>query len=272
MSIIDLDRFAALVAAERERFATAAPFPHLVIDDFVDPAALRAVVPDFAVSGDDWTYWHHANERKRGFKDRARLRPATRAVIEALETPAFVRILERLIGVPDLVVDPHLDGGGLHEMLPRGFLNVHTDFQSHTLERTWHREVNLLLFLNEGWIPEYAGWLELWDESISRCVQRIEPRFNRCVIFRTTARSFHGVPEAIACPEGQSRKSIALYYFRETGRTQRLSPTHYKPRPGDGALRSTLIHADGLALRIYSFLKRYTPFGDAIVSKLLRRL
>ena len=85
-------------------------------------------------------------------------------------------------GVPHLV---DLDGGGLHETLPGGFLNVHTDFLSHTLERSWRRELNLLLFLNEDWKPDYDGALELWDEAVSQCVRRIEPTFNRCVIFRS---------------------------------------------------------------------------------------
>jgi hypothetical protein len=224
------------------------------------------------VSSEAWTYWHHVNERKRGLPDRARMSAETRAVVEALETPAFLGLLEQLTGVGGLLADPHLDGGGLHEMLPGGWLNVHTDFLSHTIERTWRRELNLLLFLNERWTPEHGGWLELWDPSMSACVRRIEPRFNRCVVFRTSAASFHGVPARVACPPGDSRKSLALYYFRDTGRALRLQPTHYVPRPGDGVLRGALIRADRLAIRAYSFLKRYTPFGDAVVSRFLRRL
>ena len=227
---------------------------------------------EFGGTADGWTYWHHLNERKRGLADRARMSAATRAVVEALETPEFLRLLERLSGVEGLLFDPHLDGGGLHEMLPGGFLNVHTDFLSHTLERSWRRELNLLLFLNERWVPEHGGWLELWNASMSACERRIEPRFNRCVVFRTSETSFHGVPARVACPPGDSRKSLALYYFHDVGRPLRLAPTHYVPRPDDGALESALIRADRVALRVYSFLKRYTPFGDAIVSKLLRRL
>jgi hypothetical protein len=271
VSPVDLASFAALVERERERFAAARPFPHLVADDLFDPVALRAMIAEFDGVAEGWTYWHHVNERKRGLSDRRRMGEATRAVVAALETPDFIRLLERLTGVPDLLADPHLDGGGLHETLPGGFLNVHTDFLSHTLERSWRRELNLLLFLNEGWTPAYAGWLELWDDAVSRCEQRIEPRFNRCVVFRTSAISFHGVPVPVACPAGQSRKSLALYYFRDAGHALPLRPTRYLPRPGDGPMQRALIHADRIALRVYSFLKRHTPLGDAVVSKLLKR-
>jgi hypothetical protein len=270
--MIDLERFAGVVERESSGFASATPFPHLVIDDLVDPQALRALLADFGGASDAWTYWHHVNERKRGLSERGRMSAATRSVIEALETPAFLRSLERLTGVTGLLADPHLDGGGLHEMLPGGFLNVHTDFLAHTVERSWRRELNLLLFLNEHWTPAHGGWLELWDAGVSRCERRIEPRFNRCVIFRTSAASFHGVPSRVGGEPGESRKSLALYYFRDTGRPLRLQPTHYTPRPTDGPLQRAMIHADRLALRAYAFLKRYTPLGDAVVSRLLRRL
>ena len=272
MSVFDLDAFARVVEAERDRFATAAPFPHVVVDDLFDAASLRAMVREFAGADEGWTYWHHVNERKRGLSDRSRMGEGTRAVVAALETPAFLASLERLTAITGLLADPHLDGGGLHETLPGGFLNVHTDFLAHTIERTWRRELNLLLFLNEHWEPAYRGWLEFWDASVSRCERRIEPRFNRCVVFRTSATSFHGVPSGVACPPGLSRKSLALYYFSDAGRALRLQPTHYTPRPGDGLLRRALIHGDRLALGAYSFLKRYTPLGDAIVSRILRRL
>ena len=272
MKVLDLAAFARLVDAERERFATAIPFPHLVFDDLFDPAALRAVAAEFDAAGDGWIYWHHVNERKRGLSDRTRMGEAARAVIAALEAPEFLALVERLTGVGDLLADPHLDGGGLHETLPGGFLNVHTDYLSHALERSWRRELNLLLFLNEGWEPAHDGCLELWDASVAQCERRIEPRFNRCVLFRTSETSFDGVPSPVACPPGQSRKSLALYYFRDEGHTLRLKPTHYVPRPADGVVRSALIRADRLALRAYSLLKRYTPLGDRLVSKLLRKM
>jgi hypothetical protein len=272
MSVFDHAEFGRLVERERQRFAAAEPFPHLVADGLFDPAALRAVAAEFDDTGESWTYWHHVNERKRGLHDRTRMGRATLALIAALETPEFLQHLERLTGIDHLRADPHLDGGGLHETLPGGFLNMHTDFLSHTLERSWRRELNLLVFLNEDWKPEYDGALEFWDANMESCVRRIEPTFNRCVVFRTSSASFHGVPTGVRCPEGRSRKSLALYYFQDTGHTLRLKPTHYVPRPADTRIQRLLIHADRVALRVYSTLKRYTPFGDAIISKVLRKL
>src|SRR5439155_16628141 len=114
--------------------------------------------------------------------------------------------------------------------------------------------------------------LEFWDMDGKTAVQLIAPLFNRCVIFRTSERSFHGVPAGVHCPPAMSRKSLALYYFRDEGRPCALRPTHYVPLPHDAPMRRALIRADRWLLWGYSALKRYTPLGDRIVSVLLKRL
>jgi Rps23 Pro-64 3,4-dihydroxylase Tpa1-like proline 4-hydroxylase len=269
---LDLDRFRALVAGSRARFAAAAPYPHVVIDDFLDEAAADALAAEFARVPDAWTYYRHVNEQKRGFKDLARMSTAARAVVERLQSPDFVQALEVLTGIRGLFADPELDGGGLHETMPGGFLNVHHDFLSHTTHPQWSRQLNLLVFLNRDWQEAYAGWLELWDAPVTRAVERIAPVFNRAVIFRTDRHSFHGAPAPVACPPGETRKSLALYYFRDEGRACELAPTHYVPRPGDPRLRRALIRIDRWVLYGYSALKRYTPIGDRVASAILRRL
>jgi hypothetical protein len=71
---------------------------------------------------------------------------------------------------------------------------------------------------------------------MDRCVRKVLPVFNRCVVFSTTDDSFHGHPEELTCPDGWSRKSIALYYYTN-GRPQReVSTAHstlYQRRPGE---------------------------------------
>lgn len=269
---LDLAAFGQTAARERERFAAAAPFPHIVVDGFLAEPAADALLREFDRSTDGWTYYHHVNERKRGFAQVDQMGPGAREVLAALSSSAFLRAIEVLTGVAPLLADPDLDGGGLHETKPGGFLNVHTDFLSHTTRPTWSRQVNLLLFLNREWQDAWAGWLEFWDTEQRSAIQRIAPVFNRCVIFLTSERSFHGVPAGVRCPPGTSRKSLALYYFRDEGHPCALHPTHYVPLPDDPPLRRVLIRADRWLLWGYSALKRYTPFGDRIASRLLRRL
>ena len=114
--------------------------------------------------------------------------------------------------------DPHLSGGGLHEIKKGGILKVHTDFNKHP-KNNLDRRVNVLIYLNKNWKKEYNGCLELWDKEMIKCKQKIIPNFNKMVIFSTTDFSNHGHPEPLKCPKNKSRKSLALYYF-SNGRPQ----------------------------------------------------
>jgi hypothetical protein len=74
---------------------------------------------------------------------------------------------------------------------------------------------------------------------------------NRVVIFTTSATAFHGHPEPMRCPEGVTRRSLALYYF-SVEEDPMVRSTTYRSRPGDGA-HSILIFADTQMLRGYDW-------------------
>jgi Rps23 Pro-64 3,4-dihydroxylase Tpa1-like proline 4-hydroxylase len=260
----------ALARVDCAAFAAARPFPHVVVDGFLDAALADRVADEFARPGVAWKAYHHVNERKAVASVLSSFGPTTRAVIETLHGDAFRAGLEALTGDSGLLPDPALDGSGLHVTEDGGFLNVHADHLSHTTQRTWSRRINLLLFLNRGWQAAWGGQLELWSADMRECVQRIEPGFNRCVIFPVSRSTYHGVVP-VRCPSGRSRKSIALYYFRDEGRSCRLQPTKYVARPGDSPVKRVAIRLDRWAVAGYSALKRYTPLNDALIARILRR-
>ena len=60
------------------------------------------------------------------------------------------------------------------------------------------------------------------------------PRFNRAVLFSTTAPSFHGFPTPLACPSGAERRSLALYYLTPPRPdAAERSKALYVPTPGE---------------------------------------
>lgn len=272
MDVFDYDRFERYARDSRAAFMGAHPFPHTVIDDFLPAEVADRVLDEFTETMGGWTHYNHFNENKLAITELGRMGPVTQQVMAALQSERFIAAVGELSGIEGLIPDPHLDGAGLHRIDRGGFLNVHTDFLSHTVNRHWSRQINLLLYLNKDWREEWDGNLELWDPEMTRCERSILPAFNRCVIFHTRERSFHGHPHKLACPEGDYRKSIALYYFRDEGTTRKLSPTNYRARPEDGPVKRALIAADRLALRGYSFLKRYAGLRDGTVGRILRRL
>ena len=270
MQIVNYEKLEETADSQHAIFTSAKPYPHVILDDFLDSGAVDALLREFDVE-DGWTYYNHYNERKMGLTAFDRMGPKTQEIIRELSSPRFLAFLGDLSGIDNLIADPALDGGGLHKILPGGYLNIHADFQSHTTQPEWSRQLNLLLYLNKDWESGWGGNLELWNKDVSEMVRSVEPRFNRCVVFHTTSTSMHGHPTPLACPEGSSRKSLALYYFRDEGKTQSLMPTHYRARPQDSTMKHGLVVADRWVLRAYSFLKRYTPLSDALVSRILKR-
>ncbi len=136
--------------------------------------------------------------------------PLLRDLIQDLSQPPFLRFLEQVTGIPRLLPDPYLEGGGLHASGPGATLTPHTDFHVST-RLGLYRQVNVLLYLNPGWRREYGGALELFDGEPLAPVRSVVPAWGRMVIFRTDDRSPHGFTRPIT--DGRFRRSIALYYY-----------------------------------------------------------
>jgi hypothetical protein len=236
MFILDRHRLARLSDEHHVAYASADPFPHVVIDDFLPAESLRGVADSFPKPGDvDWHVFDNPSQKKLAFEDEGRIGSGALWLLYQLNSGRFMEFLERLTGIEGLIPDPHFVGGGLHQIERGGFLKIHADFNRHPRFKL-DRRLNLLLFLNENWKEDYGGHLELWDAGVTRCVRRILPVFNRCVIFNTTDTSFHGHPEPLACPPGTTRKSLALYYYsngRPDGEVFSDHGTLMRPRPGE---------------------------------------
>ena len=270
--LIDYARLAARLRPLAAEYPRAEPYPHVVLDDFLDREVARRLVAEFPpIDPAGWTNYTHVNERKYGRSDRRVFPPTIGRVVDLLNASAFLRILQDLTGIAGLLADPSLEGGGLHQSGRGGYLNIHADFTGHPHRPTWRRRVNLLLYLNDAWADEYGGHLELWSRDVSRCVRRIAPVFDRAVVFSTDADAFHGHPEPMTCPEGVTRKSLALYYFTEEPERFRVRSTEYRARPGDG-VRAVAIYLDKMVLRGYDRAKRTLGLDDAFASRVLGRL
>ena len=206
-------RLTKILEREGARYTTAAPFPHVVIDGFIQKAALKTVLREFVrVDGERWKSRSRETEIKLSNEDESSFGPFTWKLIHTLNSGYFLAFLEKLTGIDGLIADSHLRGGGLHEIKRGGKLNVHADFNFHRRLRLYRR-LNLLLYLNRGWKEEWGGHLELWNRDMTTGCERILPIFNRAVIFNTSRYSYHGHPIPLACPDAQSRRSIALYYY-----------------------------------------------------------
>lgn len=215
-------------------FRAAQPFPFVQIDEFLDPDFAREVVaayPGFDQAAKLGRTFESVNEhRKIQVTDSRLFPPPVKRLHDAIASREFLGALEVVTGIPQLLADATMAGGGMHQTGPRGRLDVHVDFNLLG-ERKLHRRLNILIYLNPVWEREWGGFLELWDADVKVRHHAIAPILNRCVIFETSQTSYHGV-EQVTCPKDVTRRSFAGYYY-----------TVEAPARWDGTSHSTVFHA-----------------------------
>ena len=76
-----------------------------------------------------------------------------------------------------------------------------------------NRRMNALLYLNPNWRPDWGGEFGIYDGTGEKCIKKVEPLFNRLVLFDTHDKSWHGLPDPVNFPDNDPRRSIILYYY-----------------------------------------------------------
>jgi len=202
-----------------EAFATASPFRHAVIDEFLAPDFCRSLVEQFPRFDEAAALNEDGKVGGKATQEQVRtLGPAYEQLDDLVQSAAFRDFIGTLTGIDDLRYDPHYFGGGTHENRQGQDLDPHIDFNYHPLTRQ-HRRLNLIIYLNEQWNDDWGGCLQLhrdpYREPEDDEIVTVTPLMNRCVLFETTERSWHGF-ERINLPEHRqslSRRSFALYYY-----------------------------------------------------------
>lgn len=200
------------------------PFPHAVYDFGNRERLMTARVECEKIAGSAWQQRDHQSQiNKRWCSDRFAMPPTVASIIEDLTSLEYRMSLALAFGTGDLLLDPDLEGGGVHHVMPGGSLEIHADFNLHP-KTGLHRVLNLLLYLNDEWIPEHRGELELWSRSMERCVRKVEPRLGATVLLHINDTAFHGHPSVY---RGPGRYSIALYYYARERPAEDVSPFHW---------------------------------------------
>ncbi len=232
----DADKLRALALSNRQAFAAGEPFPNVIMENFLPQPWLDSLLAEFPKpQTGDWRSFDNAQEKKLALSQETEIGPVTRLVLGQLNSSIFLEFLETLTGIDGLIPDPYFIGGGLHQIERGGFLKVHADFNWHEKMRL-DRRLNLIVYLNRDWQESYGGALQLWDAEMTHCVKQVYPLLNRAVLFYTFDRGFHGHPDPLACPEGETRKSLALYYYtngRPANESSGVHSTLFQARPGE---------------------------------------
>jgi len=241
-------------------FQRAKPFRHVAIDQFLDEDCCEALLRDFPAFDEKKARDERGMVgRKAVVEDVTDISRFYRQFYDYICSRPFLKAMSELTGIPDLIADKTLFGGGTHNNLEGQGLDVHIDFNID--ERTMlHRRINLLIYLNKEWEEEWGGSIELHSSPSNPLVDEVAsflPLFNRAVIFETNEYSWHGF-RRIQLPEDKrhlSRKSFSIYlYTKDRPAEEVVAPhtTFYRPQPLPANLRAghTLTEEDMLQLHI----------------------
>jgi len=222
----------------RLSYINAHPFPHIVIDNFLNEFVLDQILSELTVYN-NWTTdisdYVRAHQVEKYFTPQgmdpndlhrfAHYAPKTKLVIDYLNSQEVLQFLERMTGITQLMPDPELFGGGVHKIGQGGKLDIHADFNIQ-YKSGLHRRINMLIYLNKDWQDSWGGELELWAKDLSKCFAKIKPIFNRAVIFNITDDAYHGHPHPLTTPPGVSRYSVAMYYYTQDRPNHEKNPWH----------------------------------------------
>lgn len=208
------------------------PFKHVFIDDFLPKKFASLCEKSFPkIAKNKWEYvkidkiekkyrslWTSEFDIPENIVD----------LIRILNSSLTLRVLSKLFNMPKLLPDPYFMGGGLNLSEKGGALDTHID-GNYNDETGLNRRLNAIIYLTKDWKSRYGGSLGFYNYNGKKLVKKIEPKFNRIVVFNTNDLSYHGIPDNINYPKNNPRKSIILYYYTKSKRTRsetRISKPH----------------------------------------------
>jgi hypothetical protein len=207
--MINFDYLEENKEALRLTFLLAKPFSHIVVDHFCDEEKLQrlyADLPEIQTKSRDYVFAANKFE-KSAIRD---ISPFFTELYDDLTSERFQHILS-FVSNESVFVDKDFHGGGIHQGKGNSFLDMHLDFNYHPRHPMWYRYLNLLLYLNWDWKPEYGGHLKLRDLRTGEQTAVAVP-FNRMIIQLTGRHTLHGY-DLTHFPEGKYRTSIAAYAY-----------------------------------------------------------
>ncbi|MEM1159304.1 MAG: 2OG-Fe(II) oxygenase [Pseudomonadota bacterium] len=249
-----------------EQYQSGKPFHYIGIDNFMPLEILNRVRDEALAQGAKRPENLSPQEHLKASYNPDRLPLYSRAVFNALNSRAFIKFLEEMTGIDGLIPDPYYLGAGIHRTNTGGYLGIHADFNYHT-QMNLERRLNVLIYLNDDWQPDFGGSFEVWTEDMKERIAAYTPVMNRMCCFSTSSTSMHGNPDPVQHPGGDPRLSIALYYYTATWTASHIPhSTLFKPRPGSAD------QARGREDRLMKMHKYTPPVLHKFAEKAMKKL
>ena len=237
------------------KFNNAQPFEYIIIPNFLKKEIADKISNDYPENLQDYYKYNNPLEIKYAYDNIDNMSEDIKNVFYALCSEKIINAMQSITNKKKLEYDPTCHGGGLHIHPNNGRLHMHLDYEKHPILENKQRYLNIILYLSKDWKTEWGGQTELWNEDMTECKVKSDVEFNSALIFKTTEKSWHGIPEPIKCPKDKFRKTLAFYY---------LVPLENKPKSNKNGASE-----DGYRTKAV-FTKRPQDAYDPLIEKLYK--
>ena len=200
----------SLSIEKKKEFWSADPFPFIVFDGFLPDSFARNLLVEISQIDNNKKSNDYIFAKNKFENPSLDFGPFAIELRDFMLSNEFSSAISSIYG-NTVFIDSDFVGGGVHRGGAGSFLDMHVDFGVHPGNKRWVRELNILLYLNSDWKPEYGGNL-LLKNKLNGKYASIEPIFNRLVVMQTKSHTLHGYRE-ISFPQGTFRTSIAAYAY-----------------------------------------------------------
>ena len=200
-------------------FQVASPFPHVVIDSFLNESIAENILENFPDTSAMHLSRHYMFGNKYELSPWRHISDCFQVLYEELSSPRFQTFISQ-IASENLFTDPNLLGA-IHQGINGSYLDMHTDFNLHPYNQTWIHSLTVLIYLNKNWQQEYGGDLQLRSKLVGENF-KVSPDFNRCVIMLSDDKTYHGYSK-MSLPPAVTRKSITVQLYKQGTSTKRLT-------------------------------------------------
>jgi len=196
------------------------PYPYIFKDCFLDVNFAKLLQEEIInIPESEWDRYNNPFEQKYTLRNKFNFPPQLRKLFEFFESEEFIRELSKLSGY-SLFLDKTRNFWGVHKYNSGDYLDIHVDAGIHP-NTGFKKQLTLGLYLSVNWNEEYGCKFEIWkgtnsgqtDAKILDCVDMIEPKFNRLILFTCNDYSWHGNPNPANCPNESKRIFITISYM-----------------------------------------------------------
>ena len=210
---------------------TSKPYRYVVIDNFFNDDIANQLCDDYP-SQDD-TRWYRFRDKIEGIKNvleqgmygiskKEDMSDLWVQVLSQLNSLEYCKTLEKMTGFTGIIPDTYNDGlghwTGLRFMKEGSHQLIHSDARLHPHLKL-EKKLTIVGWMNKDWKESDSGHLEVWNDEMTECVEKVEPLFNRVILFDNTETAYHGVPKV-----NSYRKSFLLSLLKDTENYKEVRP------------------------------------------------